>query len=90
MISARLPSCESPFKFASATLFIYWLFETQLAKAHTALAAAFLLHHAMIGKDAVHKYGTLFQLRSEFFCIRMVFLSIERGAINAARLWKWR
>ncbi len=37
---------ESPLKFASTVLLIIWQFGTQLATVHTALAAAFLFHHA--------------------------------------------
>ncbi len=42
--SAHCPSCESPLKFASATLFNYWHCGTQLPIANTSLGAAFLLH----------------------------------------------
>jgi hypothetical protein len=62
-----LPACDSPVKFASATLFINWQFGTQLATAQTALAASFLLHRAKIGKGATNKSGNSPQWRSELF-----------------------
>jgi hypothetical protein len=53
---------SEPFKVFSASLFIEWLFGTQLPIAHTAPAAAFVLHHTVIGKRALNKSGTSFQM----------------------------
>ncbi len=61
-ISPAPPSCESPLKFFSASFFIEWLFGTQLPIAHTAPAAAFVLHHTVICKGALNKSGTSFQM----------------------------
>jgi|LakMenEpi03Aug12_release.lakeMendotaPanAssembly.Ray.scaffolds.fasta_scaffold1761411_1 hypothetical protein len=55
-----------------------------VAIAHTAPAAAFVLHHARIGTGTMNKFGTSFQLSDDlFFYIKMVFLSIDKDAMNA-------
>ncbi len=37
----------------------------------------------------MYNFGTSFQLRDElFFYIRLVFLSTEKGVLNAPRHWK--
>jgi hypothetical protein len=48
-----------------------------------AAAAGFVLHHARIGKGAMDKFETSCLLGDELFYIRMMFLKIGRGAMNA-------
>ena len=45
----------------------HWQFGTQVAIAHTAQAAAFVLHQARIGTGAMNKFGTSFQLSDDLF-----------------------
>jgi hypothetical protein len=58
-------------------------FGTHVAIAHTAPAADFVLHHARMGTGAMNKFGTSIQLSDIFFYIKMMFLSIDKDAMNA-------
>jgi hypothetical protein len=56
--------------------------------AHTAPAAAFILHLARIGKGVMKIFGIVSQWRGELFLIAIFHLSIRKAAMNAPRLWK--
>ncbi len=61
----------------SAILFLCWQVETQLPTAHTALAAAFLLSQAAVGKDAMNKFENPFPMAQQTFlhkvCVALPF-----------------
>jgi hypothetical protein len=50
----------------------------QLATVHTAVTAAFLVHHANVGNDAKNVFGQYCQWRNELLKNqKVVFLSID-------------
>jgi hypothetical protein len=60
-----------------------------LAHKQCAKAAAFVLHHVRIGKDAITKLTPVANYAMNFF-FTSECCSIERGAMNAPRFWKLR
>ncbi len=60
------------------------------SKAHSALTAPLVLHHTRIYKCAMKKFGFNSQMRNEPFLIVIYHSSLEKGAMNAARVCKLR
>jgi hypothetical protein len=60
------------------------------SKAHSALTAPLVLHHARIYKCAMKKFGFNCQMRNEIFLIVIYHSSLVKGAMNAARVCKLR
>ena len=60
------------------------------SKAHSALTGPLVLHHTRIYKCAMKKFGFNSQMRNEPFFIVIYHSSLEKGAMNAARVCKLR
>jgi hypothetical protein len=60
------------------------------SKAHSALTAPLVLHHARIYKFAMKKFGFNCQMWNEPFLIVIYHSSLVKGAMNAARDCKFR
>jgi hypothetical protein len=60
------------------------------SKAHTALTAPLILHHTMIYKCAMKKFGFNGQMRNELFFIVIYHSSLVKGAMNAVQVCKLR
>ncbi len=68
-----------------------WQFGTQLATAHTALAAALFYILQRLVPGAMNKFGTSSQWRNELlFTSEWCFYLWERVTLNASCLWKLR
>jgi hypothetical protein len=59
-------------------------------KAHSALTAPLVLHHTRIYKCAMKKFGFNSQMRNEPFLIVIYHSSLVKGAMNPARVCKFR
>jgi hypothetical protein len=60
------------------------------SKAHTALTAPLVLHHTKIYKHTMKKIIFNGQMRNKHFLIVIYHSSLEKGAMNAARVCKLR
>ncbi len=58
--------------------------------AHTALVAASYLLNTAVGDGVMNKFGSSIQQRSELISIVTFHSSVERAAMNAPRLWRFR
>ena len=58
--------------------------------AHTALAAAFVLHRTWIGKGMIKNFRIDSQWRSESFLITIFHISIGKAAMDAPGFWNFR
>jgi hypothetical protein len=90
----RSPSCKSPLKFPIVPPCSLignserkWLWCTHTVRYSCGYC---FTHHVRIGKGAITSLTPVATYAMNLFYIRMVFLSIERGARNALRFWKLR
>jgi hypothetical protein len=60
------------------------------SKAHSAMTAPLVLHHTRIYKCAIKNFGFNCQMRNEPVLIIIYQSSLVKGAMNAARICKFR